>query len=115
MQQHYSRLAAKSSNEIKTTQNIIRRETRKVYSVEWVPTLLVNDEKFKDPTDVANAFNKFFIIVTEKLNIQQTEKGKAISILKHSFPGNFPNQITEDEIKSITHSLKQKKKIIRLR
>jgi len=51
--------------------------------VERVPTVLVNDEKFKDPTDVANAFNNFFIIVTEKLNIQQTEKGEAISILKH--------------------------------
>jgi hypothetical protein len=43
----------------------------------------VNDKKFKDPTDVANAFNNFCIIVTEKLNIQQTEKGEAISILKH--------------------------------
>jgi len=74
MQQHYSRLTAKSSNEIKTIQNIIRKETKKVYSVKWVPTLLVNDEKFKDPTDVANAFNNFFIIVTEKLNIQQRKE-----------------------------------------
>jgi hypothetical protein len=28
----------------------------------------VNDEKFKDPMDIANAFKTFFIIVTEKLN-----------------------------------------------
>jgi len=42
--------------------------------VERVPTLLVNDEKFKDPTDVANAFNNFLIIVTEKLNIQQRKE-----------------------------------------
>jgi hypothetical protein len=42
--------------------------------VEQVPTLLVNYEKFKDPTDLAHASSNFFIIVTEKLNIQQTEK-----------------------------------------
>ena len=41
--------------------------TGEVYSVEPVPTLLVNDEKFKDPTDMANAFKNFFIIVTKKL------------------------------------------------
>jgi len=39
--------------------------------VEQVPSLLVNDEKLKDPRNMANAFNKFFITVTEKLNIQQ--------------------------------------------
>jgi len=38
--------------------------------------------KLKDPTDVANAFNNFFIIFTEKLNIQQIEKRDAIFILK---------------------------------
>ena len=62
---------------------------------------------------MANAFNNFFITITEKLNIQQIEKGDAISILKDSFPGNFPSikiiPITEAEIKSIIHSLKQKK------
>jgi len=42
--------------------------------VEQVLTLLVNHEKLKDPTDVANTFNNFFIIFTEKLNIQQRER-----------------------------------------
>jgi len=32
-----------------------------------------------------------FFVITEKFNIQQTEKGDAISILKYLFPGNFPN------------------------
>jgi hypothetical protein len=44
----------------------------------------VNDEKLKDPTDVAKAFNNFFITITEKLNIQQIVKGDAISIVKDS-------------------------------
>jgi hypothetical protein len=55
----------------------------------------------------------FFITITEKFKIQQTEKGDAISILQHSFPRNFPSikiiTITEAEIKSILHTLKQNK------
>jgi len=78
--QHYSRLIAKSNNKIRTTWNIIKKETETVHSVEQVPTLLVNDEKLRDPTHMANAFNNFFIKITEKLHIQQIGKGDAISI-----------------------------------
>jgi hypothetical protein len=52
------------------------------------------------------------LTVTEKLNVQKLEKGYAISILKDSYPGNFPSikiiPITEAEIKSIIHALKPK-------
>ena len=65
--QHYSRLIAKSNNKIRTTWDITNEETGKVHLVEQVPTLLVNDEKLKDPTDVANAFNNFLITITEKI------------------------------------------------
>jgi hypothetical protein len=62
---------------------------------------------------VANAFNKFLLTIAEKLNMQQVEKGDAISFLKNAFPGTFPSikiiLITEAEIKSIIHSLKSKK------
>jgi hypothetical protein len=54
--------------------------------VEEVPTLLMNDEKLKDPTDRAKVFSNFFKTVTEKLNIQQIQKGDAITILKDSSP-----------------------------
>jgi hypothetical protein len=50
----------------------------------------VNGEKLKDITDVDNVFSNIFITITEKLNIQQIQKGDAISILKDSFPGNPP-------------------------
>ena len=101
--QQYSRLKAKSNSKIKTTWTIINKEAEKVHSVEQVPTLLVNDEKLKDPTNVANAFNNFFTTITEKLNIQYIEKGDAIHILKDSFAGKFPSikiiPINEAEIK----------------
>jgi len=84
--------------------------------MEQVPTLLVNDEKLKDPADVANVCYYFFITFTEKLNIPHIQKGYAIAILKDSFPGNFPSikliPITEAEVKSVIHSVK--KKIVRL-
>jgi hypothetical protein len=56
----------------------------------------VTDEKLMDPTDMVSAFNYFFVTVTEKFNIQQTQRGDVILILNYSFPGfsqhiNNPN------------------------
>jgi hypothetical protein len=77
--QHYSRLTAKSSNKVKTTWNIIKKETRKAHPTEQVPSVVVNNEKLKDPKSMAaNACNNFFLTVTEKLNIQKFEEGDAI-------------------------------------
>jgi hypothetical protein len=58
--QHYSRLIAQSNNKIKTTWNIIKKETEKVHPPEQIPSLLVDNKKLNDPKNVANAFNKFF-------------------------------------------------------
>ena len=61
---------------------------------------------------MADAFNDFFLTATEKLNIEKSNKGDAISFLKDSFPRNMPNMelipITAAEIKSIICSLKPK-------
>ena len=86
---------AKSNNKIKKNTEHYKerdRESTYIHSVEQLLTLLVNDEKLKDLTNVAKAFNNFFITITEKLNTQQTAKGDAISILKDSFPGNFSSR-----------------------
>jgi len=48
--------------------------------VEQVPTLFVNDEKLKDPTNVVSDFNNFFTTINSKLNIQQIQKGDPTSI-----------------------------------
>jgi len=42
----------------------------------------VNDEKFKDPTYMDNAFNRLCATITERLNIQHIKKGDAIPILR---------------------------------
>jgi hypothetical protein len=83
-----------------------------VHPTEQVLSLVVSNEKLKDPESMANAFSNFFLTVTEKLNVQKFQKRGATSFLKHSFPGNFPSikitPITEAEIKSIICSLKPK-------
>jgi hypothetical protein len=71
----------------------------------------VNDEKFKDPRNVTNGFNNFFIMITEKLNIQQNRERRHYLNFKRTISWKLPqhtdNPITETEIKSIIHSLKQ--------
>ena len=68
-------------------------------------------EKLKDSTDVAKAFNNFFIKNYEKFNIQQIQKGDATSILKDSFPGTPPPQ-KKIKIIPITEAEKAPQKII---
>ena len=68
----------------------MKKETGKVHSVEQFSILLVNDEKLKDPTYIANACINFFLTITEKCNIQRIHKKDAISILKDLFLGNTP-------------------------
>jgi hypothetical protein len=65
--------------------NIRKKETGKVHSVEQVPSLLVDAEKLKGTTNVTDAFSNLLLTVTEKLNIQQIEKGDAISLLEMYF------------------------------
>jgi hypothetical protein len=61
---------------------------------------------------VANASNKFFLTFREKLNLQKSEKGDAISFLTDLFSRNFTSikiiPVTATEIKSIIRSLKPK-------
>jgi hypothetical protein len=59
--QHYNRLIAKSDNKIKTTWNIIKQETGKIHATEKMSSLLINDEKIKDPKKVADVFNSLFL------------------------------------------------------
>lgn len=62
-----------------------------MHQTEQIPSLLVNNEKLKDPKIVAIVFNKFLVTVNEQFNIKNLNKGDAISFLKDSFSVNFPN------------------------
>ena len=77
----------------------------------------MNGEKLQDLTNMNNAFNNFFITVTEKLNFQQIQKGDAISFQEDKFPGKLISiiiiPIIEAEIKSTIEFL-QRNNIISL-
>jgi hypothetical protein len=89
--------------------NIVKKETGTSIFI-GTGSHLLNDENLKDPKTVAISFNNLFITITEKLNIQQIEKGDAVSFLKDPLPGNFPSikiiLTNEAKSKSIIHSLK---------
>jgi hypothetical protein len=42
-------------------------------------SLTVNDEKLKYPKEMANAFNNFFITITEKLNTINRERRRYLN------------------------------------
>jgi hypothetical protein len=73
--QHCNRLTAKSDNEIITPWNIIKQqETGKMHVTEQMLSLLINDEKIKDPENAANVVNSFFLSIAENLNLHQVRK-----------------------------------------
>jgi hypothetical protein len=110
--QHYCRLIAKSDNKIKTSSNIIKYETKLLHLTEQIPAVLINGEKVKDLKIIANAVNKFFLTITENLNLHQELRGDDISFLEDAsarkFPGIKTIPITETEIKSLIQFLKAK-------
>jgi hypothetical protein len=73
-----------------------------------MPSLLINNEKVKDPVTAANAFNTFSNNY-RGLKLQQV-RNDDISFSKDVFPVKFPDMeiisTTESEIKSIIDSLK---------
>jgi hypothetical protein len=56
-----------------------------------MPSLLAKSEKAKDLETAANNFNKFFVTITENLNLHQMGNENALSFLKDAFPKIFPS------------------------
>jgi hypothetical protein len=62
----------KSDN--KKTWNIVKRETGTVHVTEQIPSVFPDNVKVKDPETVVNAFNNFFLTITESLNLYKMGK-----------------------------------------
>jgi hypothetical protein len=63
------------NNKIKTTCNIIKKETGKAHSTEQVFYVLMKVGKLKDPENMTTAIDDFFVItITEKLHIRHVKK-----------------------------------------
>jgi hypothetical protein len=88
-------------NKIKTW-NTVKRETKNT-STRTDALSSYKRRKVKEPGKVADAFNNFFLTITENINIHRAGKEDAITLLKDSFPRKFPAikfiPTTEPEIK----------------
>jgi hypothetical protein len=62
----------------------------KLHLTEQISSVLINSGKVNDPQIIADAFNTFFLQITENLNLHQEERGDVICFLKHAFPRKFP-------------------------
>jgi hypothetical protein len=62
--------------------NIIKQETGKVCVTEQMPSLLMNDEKIKEPEEIADVFNSFYLSIAENLSLYQMGREDPISFLK---------------------------------
>jgi hypothetical protein len=54
-----------------------------------MPSLLISNEKIKDPEKVADVLNSSFLWVAENLNLHQVGKDDPISFLKDAFLANW--------------------------
>ena len=66
----------------------------------------------QSPKRVVEAFNYYFLNITENLNMHTAKDNNTISLLKKYYPFKFPPMqivpITEREIRNIISSLKSK-------
>jgi hypothetical protein len=62
--------------------------TGKIHVTEQIPSLLINDEKIKEPEKVADVFSSYFNCC-ENLILHQVGKEDPISFLKDSLPCRF--------------------------
>jgi hypothetical protein len=46
-----------------------------LHLTEQIPSLLINDEKVKDPEEIADAFNTFFLTIAENRILYQEVTG----------------------------------------
>lgn len=107
---YFNEIILNSNNKIKTTWNIIKKECGKFRSKEEIYTLVTNNSKTSDTTEIANIFNKYFLSITDNLNITQNNNNNAIDFLKVSVPTNFPNiQIFPTNPREIITIIKQLK------
>jgi hypothetical protein len=77
-----------------------------------MPPIFINHDIVVNPEKAAEAFNNFFVTITDSLNPQSVKESSAISFLRDSYPNSFPNMktipVTEAEIIGIINSLKSK-------
>jgi hypothetical protein len=96
----------------------VKKETGKVSTEQVTTSIKINDNVIKNPKLIAPSFNTYFLTIIERMSNDTTTSTTedATKHLTETIPEAFPNinllPTTANEIKSIIHSLKSKKKIM---
>jgi hypothetical protein len=76
----------KSQNKIKTTWNIIRKETNKVTAEDTMQSLRINDHVFRNQSSMANKLNEYFLDITGSFTTKHpVDKDVEVTPLQYLF------------------------------
>jgi len=94
------------------TWKIIKKLTGRIQNSQHVSPTFKVDGIEQSHKQAAEAFNNYFLNITENLNIHIAKDNNPISLLKRYYPFQFPPMqivpITEGEVRNIISSLKSK-------
>jgi hypothetical protein len=106
---HYNNLRTTSENKIKIMWNIINSESGKGTPTERKLLMFKYENNNIHPNQASEVFNKYYIILIDRLNINSMDTCSAMSSLVSSIPSGFPKMITvpikETELKGTITSL----------
>jgi hypothetical protein len=116
---NYADKIKKSVNKNKTVWDIVNLETNKTGNTEEINTLKIDGNTISDHQEIADAFNKYFLMVAKNINMKQNtlsshnlDNTTPIYFLTQSFKHPFPNiklkSVSTREIEKIIKLLKPK-------
>ena len=110
--QSFHKQITTSTNKIKTAWKIVKETLGNTSPDGSITKIRCRGTLTDDPTEIANALNKYYINITENTNIRNTDKSEAETLLKNHILENTVQTriipVTEYEITSIIKSLKSK-------
>jgi hypothetical protein len=117
----YDKLILNSHNKIKTTWNIINKESGRKNNSNNIQALDVDGKKIIDHQSIVETFNEYFVTTAENISkqiryshrhVNNNDADNHIQFINHAFDNPFPNMenkySTIKEIEQIINSLNTK-------
>jgi len=82
---YYKEVITKSKNKMKTTWNIIRKETSKLTNVNNIKSLRINDHVVYNQITIASELNNYFLNITGSISNKRINEKEEASPLQNLF------------------------------
>ena len=109
---YFNQLISLSDNKTKTMRNTVKTETGTKCHPTTMPSVLEKDNLVNNPNQAAEAFNSYFLILVQKLKLQDVQVHSVLLYLVSHNSNHYPIMlvvpVTEVEIIGIIGSLKNK-------